>query len=69
MCYIRICIVDREPSFTNEAVRARAVSVALAQLLRNEMDYVMRRRAARALRRMACSDTVKSSIVRPGQYD
>jgi hypothetical protein len=35
-----------------------AVSFALAQILRTEMDYVVRRRAARALGCMACSDTV-----------
>jgi len=35
-----------------------AASSALAQILKNEADYVVRRRAARALRCIACADTV-----------
>lgn len=35
-----------------------AVSSALAHMLKYETDYVVRRRAARALRCMACADTV-----------
>jgi hypothetical protein len=35
-----------------------AVSSTLARILKNEMDYIVQRRAARALRCMACADTV-----------
>ena len=35
-----------------------AASSALAQILKNEADYVVRRRAARTLRCMACADTI-----------